>query len=68
MSITGYLALSRRTGQKIVIGKGDEQIVITMGETSEMGTKLLISAPVKTPVNRMEIAIKKGLYQPREVI
>jgi carbon storage regulator len=49
------LVLSRRTGQKIVIGN---EIVIEVVAISSEGVRLGISAPTQTSVHRFEVFVE----------
>lgn len=57
----GRLVLSRRVGQSIILGAKEKKITITVVETDHRQTKLSIESPKEVPVNRQEIAEKKGL-------
>ncbi len=49
------LVLSRYTGEEILIGTSDGQIVITMIETRGEKARIGITAPPTVPVHRREI-------------
>lgn len=57
---SGRLVLSRKQGQQVVIGGGEQRITITVIE-ADRPVKLAFESPKNVPVNRAEIAEKKGL-------
>lgn len=58
---SGYLKLRRRQGQSVVIGDHPNQVTVTIGETTRNGEiTLQFFAPETIPIDRIEIARKKG--------
>lgn len=57
----GRLVLSRKKGQSIVIGAGENKITVTVAEILDQTARLAIESPRNVPVNRYEIAEKKNL-------
>lgn len=55
------LVLSRKTDEKIVIGEGENQVVITVVAIGDGKVRLGIDADRKVPVHRLEVyeAIKR---------
>ena len=52
------LVLTRRTGQKIIIG--DEEVIITVVDIDKRGqVRLRFNSPKTTAINREEIYIQK---------
>ena len=49
------LILTRHANQSIIIGEGDDQIVITLLETSRRQSRIGIKAPKKISVHREEV-------------
>jgi len=50
------LALSRKWGQRIIIGEGDSQIVLMALKPGHSGTtRIGIEAPAEIPVHREEV-------------
>lgn len=56
----GRLVLTRKKGEKVIIGSGENRITITVMETDKP-IKLAFESPKNVPVNRAEIAQKKNL-------
>lgn len=49
------LVLSRRKDEKIVVGHGKDQIVITVVGLRADKVRIGVDAPVEVPVHRMEV-------------
>ncbi|OGT06131.1 MAG: hypothetical protein A2X78_02020 [Gammaproteobacteria bacterium GWE2_37_16] len=49
------LILTRHANQSIIIGEGDDQIIITLLETSRRQSRIGIKAPKKISVHREEV-------------
>lgn len=52
----GRLTLKRRVGERLIIGEGDSQVVITVMPSRGQGARLAIDAPLSVDVRREEIA------------
>jgi sRNA-binding carbon storage regulator CsrA len=57
---TSYLHLRRRKGQSILVGEHPHQVTITVGEFVDDEINLQFFAPVTVPIDRMEVAVRKG--------
>jgi carbon storage regulator CsrA len=55
------LVLSRKKREKVVINTSDGDITITVVELSSALVKLAFDSPRHIPINREEIAKKKGI-------
>lgn len=49
------LILTRKANQSIVIGDGDDRVIVTLLESSRYQSRIGITASRKTPVHREEI-------------
>ena len=56
------LVLSRKRGQRIVVGEGDSEVVITVVGWGDAQVRLGFDAPKDVPIHRLEVheAIKRG--------
>ena len=63
------LILTRRIGETLIIGDGDNKIEITPLSTKGNQIRLGITAPKRIPVHREEIydRIKQGLSPPEKI-
>jgi len=59
----GRLVLSRKIGQTIVIGSDDDCVLLTIVaiDIARTNVRVSIEGPPGVPINRYEIAKKKGL-------
>jgi carbon storage regulator len=53
------LVLSRQVGEQIVIGEGENQIVVVVVEIRGDKTRIGVEAPQTTPVDRWEVRERK---------
>lgn len=56
---TGRLVLSRREGERVIIGEGESAIVLVVMEIRGQYIRLGVEAPKSVPIRRDD-------YQPRE--
>lgn len=49
------LVLGRSEGQKIIIGEGDDAIVITASKITQKHVRLSFEAPANVPIHREEV-------------
>lgn len=61
----GRLILTRRPQQSIIIGQEEDNVRITVGKIclDRQLVQLIVEGPEDVPINRSEIAIKKGLIR-----
>lgn len=59
----GYLKLSRREGERVFLGNA---ITVTVMQIKGNQVCLAFSAPKDIPIDREEIALRKGILLPRE--
>ena len=62
------LILTRRQDQSIIIGEGDDQIIITLLETSRRQSRIGITAPKKISVHREEVYDKIMLKKQQDAL
>lgn len=55
------LHLRRRIGEIVVIGEHPNQVIVTLGEETDGQTNLIFKAPRDIPIDRLEVAKRKGL-------
>jgi len=51
----GWLVLARRSGERIVIGDGEDQVLISVYSIVDGVVRLAIKAPKDVPVHREEV-------------
>ena len=49
------LVLGRSEGQKIIIGEGDDAVVITVSKITQKHVRLSFEAPATVPIHREEV-------------
>jgi carbon storage regulator len=54
------LVLSRYVGEKILIGEGASQVIVTVLSIDDLRVRLGIEAPEEMPIWREEIAPRQG--------
>jgi carbon storage regulator CsrA len=55
------LVLSRKEGEKVLINTSDGDVLITIVSVSGSLVKIAFDSPKEIPINREEIAQKKGI-------
>ena len=62
----GRLVLSRRSGQRVIIGDGDQRITLTLERAVNGEARLGFQAPPDVPIHREEVALRIAREQARE--
>ncbi len=57
------LVLSRRVGERIIIGEGENKIEVQVTDIKKDAVKIGITAKKDVPVHREEVAIKIKSFQ-----
>lgn len=55
------LVLKRFVGEEVVVGEGDNAVIVTVVEVLKGGVRLGFTAPEGIPIDRREIRDKKAL-------
>ena len=58
--VMGYLVFTRRPGQSIIIGEGEEKIIVTVTKIEGAQARIAISAPPNISVDREEVRERKN--------